>query len=227
MLALLLPILASAASITPTVGVEWQPFSRADLTWVDSELQSGMTVGEFDGFVNPALGAYGGVWIADQFAVLGSLGVAHLQNTSYSGDVFREQSWAVIRPAVDFRVAFLKRQPHVPSPWFFVGTFTDLAVIADVSNGYTESETESASQSADEDQNKLTGLGVRGGIGVDMHLTKHISLGVLYGISWYTNRLVEDPGHSTSSWLTSRAAILLAFEWPTPEKDSGDSKPVK
>ena len=42
----------------PSLGVDYVPFGRADLVWVDEEQSTGTRVGEFDGLIRPSLTPY-------------------------------------------------------------------------------------------------------------------------------------------------------------------------
>lgn len=201
----------------PFAGVEWVPLSRADLSWVDDGRTSGLGVGEFDGFVRPALTAYGGAWLGRRLGLSGGLGVARLQSTTWVGETYQQRHWGVVRPSIDLRVGLADRVVQRPVPWLVVGMYGDIPSSRDVSNGYSEEEQEVADQSAYEDRLRLGGLGGRLGLGIDYRVVEGVALGASYAVELHRSVLRTSDVGTVTSWLTARAALHVTFEWPGRE----------
>lgn len=209
---LLLVAVPAALAADPFAGLEFAPFSRADLTWVDEERTSGTGVGEFDGVVAPSLTAFGGAWLG-RFGLSGALGIARLQSTTWTGEVYRQRHWGVLRPSIDARWALTERALARPVPWLLVGAHGDVPSARDVSNGYTTEEQEAADVAAYEERLRLGGFGGRAGAGVDLRLREGLAIGALYAIEGHWGVIETDDASVVSSWVGSRAALLLQFEW--------------
>ncbi|MBW1881491.1 MAG: hypothetical protein JRJ84_24300 [Deltaproteobacteria bacterium] len=223
MLVWLLLALIPAHAVTPMAGVAWTPFSRSDLVWTDDGRTSGVGVGEFDGAVRPALTGFGGAWISRRVGLVGTLGVARLQSTTWVGDTYRQRHWGVVRPGMDLRVALSTREVGRPAPWAMVGVHGDIPSARDVSNGYTDDEQDQADDTAFVDRARLGGVGGRVGIGVDYRLREGIAVGAMWAAEYHRGVLRTDEANTVSSWVGADAALLLTFEWPArseePESD--------
>jgi hypothetical protein len=220
MLVWLLLALIPARAATPMAGVAWTPFARSDLVWVDDGRTSGVGVGEFDGMVRPALTGFGGAWISRRLGLVGTLGVARLQSTTWVGDTYRHRHWGVVRPGLDLRIALSGREVGRPAPWVLVGVHGDIPSARDVSNGYTDDEQEQADETAYVDRARLGGLGARVGLGVDYRLREGISVGAMWAAEWHRGVLRTDEANTVSSWVGADAALLLTFEWPRRPAES-------
>lgn len=204
----------AALAATPTAGLAFTPLSRADLAWVADERTSGTPVGEFDGFVDPALAAYGGVWLGDRFAVLGSLGVARLTSTTWDGETWRQRHWGVIRPGVDVRWAAMPRDAdHAIVPFLTLGGHGDIPSARDTSNGYSPEEAAQADETATIDRLRLGGVGGRLGAGVDWRPIPGIAVGAQYVVEARWATLRSSDATIASSWISSQVELLFAFEW--------------
>jgi len=211
--------LANAAlAVTPLMGVEWRPLSRADLNWLEDGRSSGLSVGEFDGTVNPALAAMGGVWWTPRVATLATLGVARLQNTTQVGKIVTQRHWGVIRPGIDVRWGLMQPAEKRPYPWLFLGMHGDIPSARDISNGYTKPEQKAADENATIERARLGGLGGRAGVGADYRPVPGVAFGIQYGLTWRRGVFQADDREAVTSWLSGEAAFLLAFEWPKTEK---------
>jgi hypothetical protein len=206
--------LSAARAATPIAGVAWTPLSRSDLVWVDESRTSGVAVGEFDGVVRPALAAFGGAWISNRVGLVGSLGVARLQSTTWSGDTWRQRHWGVFRPEVDLRISLTGRAVGRPSPWLFLGLYGDIPSARDTSNGYSEVEQDAADEDAWAERARLGGIGGRLGAGVDYRLREGLALGATWSLGYHRGFLQTSDMSVVSSWLATEAALLLTFEWP-------------
>ncbi|MBT3218196.1 MAG: hypothetical protein HN348_03825 [Proteobacteria bacterium] len=221
-------LLAAAAWAAPFFGLEYSPFSRGDLTWVDEDRTSGALVGEFDGLVRPNLQAFVGGWVGEYVALSGTFGVARLQNVTWVEDIYRQRHWGVLRPGFDVRIAPLKRQHRVPTLWFLLGCHGDIPSARDISNGYTDEEQEASDETALGERARLGGVGARVGVGVEQKIAPTISVGALYAVEWQRSVLESDDASAVSSWLSSRAALMLTFHWPgrkqTPSGQGDESE---
>lgn len=207
-------IVSAALAATPTVGVAWTPMSRADLSWVADERTSGTGVGEFDGVVDPALAAWGGVWLHDRWALVGGLGIARLTSTTWDGDTWRQRHWGVVRPSVDLRWAALKRDAaHPIVPFFDVGAHGAIPSARDTSNGYSAEEAEQADADASVDRLRLGGVGGRVGAGVDWRPRPGLALGAQYVVEARWATLRTNDATIVSSYISSQVELLVAFEW--------------
>ena len=209
-----MPGLNPVHAATPIAGVSWTPLSRSDLVWVDEGRTSGVAVGEFDGVARPALAAFGGAWVSERVGVVGSLGVARLQSTTWTGDTWRQRHWGVVRPEIDLRIALSTREVGRPAPWLFLGLYGDIPSARDVSNGYNEAEQEDADEDAWVERVRLGGLGGRLGAGVDYRLRDGLALGATWAVGYHRGFLQSTDTKVVSSWLATEASLLLSFEWP-------------
>ena len=208
---------ASAADIVPIGGVEFTPLSRGDLVWVDEGRTSGTGVGELDGSVKPALAAFGGAWFGPRIGVVGGLGVARLQSTTWAGETFQSQHWGVVRPSLDLRVGITRRVLKRPALWANLGVHGDIPSARNVSNGYTAEEQELADEDAYLERLRLAGAGARIGLGVDYRVSKGLAIGATYGLTWHRGVLRTNEANIVSSWLAGSASLLLTFEWEKPD----------
>ncbi len=203
----------AARAATPYAGLEWTPLGRADLAWVDT----GLVVGGSDGFARPDLLAYGGAWWSEHVGLHASLGVARLQTTSWSGEVYTQQHVGVVRPALDARIALLRRGDRRPIPWVLAGAHVDIPSARDVSNGYTPEEEEAADVTATEDRLRLGATGGRLGAGVDLGVLPFLRLGGQWALGWQRSLWrTGDPG-TVSSFLSAEAALLVEIQWERSE----------
>ena len=215
-------LVAAAWSATPFAGLEYQPLSRLDLTWVDDDRTSGVLAGEFDGAVAPSLQAFGGAWLSRRVGVVGSVGVARLTTTTWVEDTWRQRHWGVIRPAADLRVSLGSREPLRPSPWLYVGVHGDIPSARDTSNGYTEAEREVADEDAWVERARLGGVGGRLGVGLDYRVAPGVAVGARWGLLLHHGMLRTSEAQWVTAWFAADAALLLTFEAPKPRTGAED-----
>lgn len=211
-IAFLLACIAQAA--TPLVGLDFRPIGRGDLAWVDEGRTSGVAVGENDGLVHPNLSAYGGAWISDRTAIIGTLGIARLTNTTWAGDTFISRSWGVIRPGLSARWALRPRTESGPIPWLLVGAYGDIPSARDVSNAYSEAEQDAADASAAHDRGRLGGFGGRAGFGATAQIATGVHLGLSGSLTAHRGVLRDEDTRAVSAWLGGEASILFELTWP-------------
>lgn len=224
MLSVLISLLTpTAIGAAPFISAEYSPLSRGDLSWTAEAQGSGLLVGEFDGFVNPALKAHIGAWLNRSFAVSVTLGTARMLTTTWVDDIFHQQQWGVVRPGFDLRLAPWNTPPDLPRPWLSTGAYLDLASSRDVSNGYTDAEQEEAGGIAAGNINRLRGQGGRIGVGVDQRVLGGLSVGLLATTVWHRNAVITETTQTISTWTSGDVSLLLIFDWPpTSANTSGD-----
>lgn len=224
-------LLAAPASAEPstdaptaTLGLAWRPLSRADLMWTADGRTSGVAVGEFDGVVAPDLRPFAGVWLAGRWGLLGGLGFARLDATTWTGDTFRQRVWAVLRPELEARWTFWDRRDTRPTPFLLLAGYGDVPFARDTSNTFTEEEQDAADENATLERARLGGFGLRAGLGVDHELVDHLRVGFVTAFRWHQGVLRTSEATTTSSWMAVDAAITVAFEWPpTPDAPLAES----
>jgi hypothetical protein len=200
--------------LVPYAGVEFHPYSRQDAVWVDDSRTSGLSVGEFDGTVRPTLGGFVGTWIGDFVGLHLGLGVARLQTTTWVGETYQQRHWGVVRPSLEGRFAFIRREARWPIPWAILGVYVDIPSARDVSNAYSEDEQVAADETAQVERLTLWGVGGRAGLGVDYRLMPGIAVGAQFTLGLHQAILAGQDQTAVSSWLATEAAVLLIFEWP-------------
>ncbi len=213
MLSLLLASATWAAPIVPFAGVEFVPLSRSDLTWVAEERGTGRFVGEFDGAVRPNLQAFGGLWIGDYVGFSMGFGVARITTTRSDGEDTAQQHWGVFRPSLDARFTWMKRKLHRPVLWGFLGGYGDIPSVRNLSTDYTDEEAEAASASVQSERWLLGGAGGRTGAGIDYRLLPNLAIGASFGVELHWGVLRSEEISNTSTWVGTRASLLLTFEW--------------
>lgn len=220
--------LIAQALAEPRFEMRYVPLSRADLAWVADQRTTGTGVGEFDGFVDPALTALAGAWAGDHLGVMGSLGLARLTTTQWTGASWRQRHWGVLRPAVEARWAFGERGVGRPSAWASVGLHGDVPSARDTSNSYTPSEQQSADTAAYAERLRLGGFGGRAGFGVDWRLAGGLVIGADFGVEGHWGVLRSSESSTISSWLVTQPALHVGFEGKrrtTPSTASGGTLP--
>lgn len=211
---LLLLFAALSQAAEPYAGVEWRPLSRADLGWVLEDRTSGTGVGEFDGTVRPSLQAHAGMWLNERVSIGGSLGLARLQQTSASQDIWRRRHWAVLRPGVDLRLALAERAEQRAVPWVLLGAHVTLPSVREVSPGYTSEEQEAADRAAATERYRLGGFGGRVGAGAEYAITPGLAFAASYTVEWHRSWARSDDFASVGQWLAGEASLWLLFRWP-------------
>lgn len=209
---LLLSVLAHA--VEPLAGVAYSPLGRSDLAWLDDGRTTGLGVGEFDGVVRPQLSAFGGVWLSPRVGLVGSLGIARLQATTWVGETWTQRHWGVVRPEVDVRWTIVKRRVAFPVPWLVVGVYGDIPSARSTSNGWSRAEQRAADEVAAADRARLGGVGARIGVGADYRITPNVAIGATWSALWHHATVAGSEALTVSSWVASDASLLLTFEWP-------------
>ncbi len=223
MLALLLLLAQPAEAGRPFFGLEIKPLSRRDLVWVEEDRTSGTAVGEFDGTGTSVLSAFGGGWFNRYVGLQGSLGVALTQQRTDAGEVTRQRTIAVLRPALDVRLGWAEPKLRRPLPWVLVGGYGDIPISADVSNGYSEEEQAAADEAVLNERYRLGGGGGRVGFGVDLEVIQGLALGMVATIGLHRSGYAGGDPDFASLWLATDASLLLTYLWPERRKNRDEA----
>jgi len=199
---------------SPYMTFEWRPLSRGDLTVVEEQRTSGLLVSSVDGFARPQVQLDVGAWVTDNLAVQGSVGVARASVTTWTGTVYSQQHWGVVRPGFDLKLRPGRRTPGLPVPWALLGGHVDIPSSRDVSNGYTVEEQLDADDAADIDRVRLGALGARVGVGVEQRIVGGLSIGAQYAAQWQRSLFVRRDPVTIESQVFGEASLLLVFDWP-------------
>lgn len=208
-------LIATVFAATPVAGLSFTPLSRGDLVWVDDGRTTGLSVGEFDGIVRPALEPFGGVWF-EHVGLFGSLGVARATANSTTEETTIQQHRGVVRPALDLRFRLNTPQLQRPAAWLGLGMYGDISSARFTSTGFTAEEQQAANEQATFDRARLGGVGGRIGGGVDLALRDSLWIGATTHLRLHRGTLLSGDTVATSAWLGSEAAITATFVWPAP-----------
>jgi hypothetical protein len=216
----LIGLLATLVLAAPVAGLELRPLSRGDLAWVAEDRTSGVAVGEWDGFVRPSVQAFAGAWTRGRVGAVGTLGIARLATSTWSGEEVSRRAWMVVRPGAELRLRVgplpdpTDARPRSPRPWLLASAWGDIPAATDRSTSYTAEEQEAATASAAEERARLGGLGAAAGAAVELPIAEGLSLGARWAVGVHRGVLRSTAAVSVSTWTVADAALLLSFEWP-------------
>lgn len=219
----LLTTIALAGPAVPFGGLDWKPLGRSDLVWEGDTRSTGVLVGPFDGFLDPNLSAYGGVWLHPRLGLAGSLGVARVQNTSQTGDVQATRLWQSVRPELTLRWRLVPPTAQRPSVWVSLSGHAALATVRDRSNAYSKKEQTQADENAQREQAALTGGGGSFGAGMAYPLTEQLSVGGYYRFIYQRSATSADDATDLTSWVSAQAGFLFEL---TGLRSGQDNPPV-
>lgn len=204
-------LLASlAAHAGALVGVDWVPFGRGDLSWVEDGQLSGTSMSETDGLINGALTAWGG-WADEHNAVLLGLAGARLSTVTRSETLDAGTRVAAFRPSLDYRRYLRARTPGRPIAYANAGAYAMIPAAASWSNAYTEEEQEAMDTDAEATRARIGGWGGRLGGGVELGFENGLNLGLrYYGVVHQGRYSIED-ATTTSTFVYGEAAFVLSF----------------
>jgi hypothetical protein len=137
-----------------------------------------------------------------------------LQTTTWVGETYQQRHWGVVRPSLEGRFSFIRRENRWPIPWAILGVYVDVPSARDVSNAYSPEEQQAADETAEVERLTLWGFGGRVGAGVDYRILPGIALGAEFTLGLHQSVLAGQDQSAVSSWLATEAALLMIFEWP-------------
>lgn len=215
----ILALLAVAAAVEPMAGLELVPFSRADAVQVADGRQTGTGVGEFDGTVWPSMRAFGGAWVSERVGLTGTLGIARLTTTTWTGEAWQNRHVGVVRPGADMRFSLLKRSDDRPRPFIMAGLYGDLPSARNTSNAFSPEERDQARRDASVERARLGGMGGRAGMGVDLRVHRSVAVGFIWNVRYHRAVVRTTESTAVTGWLGSEAALTFALEWPKSKAD--------
>lgn len=196
------------------VGVDWVPFDRGDLAWVEDGELSGTLVGENDGLLVPSLTAWGG-WADRHNAALVGLAGARVLTTTTSGSSVTGSVVAALRPSVDYRRYLLPREPGHATCWVQAGGYGDIPAAKTWAEVSSDAEQEALDAADAETKARIGGWGLRAGGGASVAWDNGLSVGARYLGVFHRSSLVSDDGSRTTSTLTrGEVALELSFAFP-------------
>lgn len=210
MLWLLASLPAAAGAL---VGLDYVPFGRADLAWVDAGQLSGDLVGEFDGLSAPALSAWGG-WASGRHAALVGLGGARIATFTTTSGVVSGSMVAVLRPSADYRYYVVPVASRHPEAWVQAGAYGDIPAARTAAATTTDAEQEAIDAADSETQARLGGWGLRAGGGASVTWENGLGLGFRYMAVFHRSASVAEDVKTTSTLLTGEAALELSLRFP-------------
>ena len=202
-------LLASSAFAGALVGVDWVPFGRGDVAWVESQ-STGTLVGEFDGMLVPALTGFGG-WAGAHDAVLGGFGAASVSATSGVGLAGSGVRVGVVRPSVDYRRYLLGRDPGRATAYLQGGVYAAVPFARTWSDSFTEDEQAAQDVLAAETRAQLSGWGLRWGGGAEVTFESGLVLGARSLFVLHRSAQSTEDAWSASTLVRGEAALVLGF----------------
>ena len=161
-----------------TLGVDWTPFGRADLAWVEADQLSDTLVAATDGMLAPPLALHGGATTA-RHALLASLAMGRLGTTEATYDtegaiVSRSASHVMgVRLGADWRGYLSPRvlpgsgaRPRV-APYVQAGAYGVIPSARRADETWTEEEQAAQDGAAGADRARIGALGGRAGGGAE------------------------------------------------------------
>lgn len=198
------------ALAAPYVGVDYVPFGRQDIAWVEEGQLSGSLVGEGDGLVQPELTAWGGA--AGKYdAVLFGLGIARISTSIYVEDEYTTSYAATVRPSVDYRRYLAPRNSGSAVGFMQVGTYGLIPAAGTYSDTYTRSEQNDADQAAQELRARIGGFGFRAGGGAEVGWGSGLTLGARYLFVFHRTQALGEDNFTVSTLVHGEAALILGF----------------
>jgi hypothetical protein len=200
----------SEAFAAPYFALDYVPFGRQDLAWVDGGFETGSLVGEFDGLVDPSLTAQaGGVW--DQSALLFGLGVAWSSTTVRAGNDLSRAHAGTVRPSIDYRHYLRDREVGHADGFAQLGAYGLIPGAAIKSEAFSNDEQDDADTEAEELRSRLGGFGVRAGIGADISWESGLTLGARYLVVAHRGAAKVANSTTTSLLIYGEAGLFVGF----------------
>lgn len=206
-------LLATSAMAVPVMGVEWVPFSRGDLAWVQEERTTGTGMGEFDGLLVAPLRFRAG-WDWGRWTLLGGLALARTTDTLWVGTNYSQTHAGALRLSADTRWTPVLPAGPGPVAWLEGGLWGDIPSARDISDTYTAEEQASADETASTVRKTLGGAGIRVGPGFTWAVRDGLSLGAAFHLNLFRGQSLTDTSLMVSTLSWSEAALLLEARFP-------------
>jgi len=198
------------------MGLDYVPFGRADLVWIDEDQSTESMVGAFDGLVRPPLTFYAG-WGGRRTAWLGGLGLARVSTVTWDGEGYRRLSATGARLEGDFQGYLRDRTAeggeHRAVPWLGAGIFGVIPQARDSADAFSAEEQADADEGSRALKGRIGGVGGRVGAGAEVALVEGLSLGARYHVMMQRSSVGSEDS-LTVSWLTwGEAALRVQMEF--------------
>lgn len=220
---LLLASLSSAALAGPwagTVGVDWVPFGRADLAWIESDQLTDTLVAQTDGMLAPPLLFEAGA-TTSRDAVLGSLGFARIGTTTVTRDAdgnatsYASQHVLGLRLGADYRRYLRPRVMPGSGDAASVAPFLQAGIDGVIPSARRTDDTWTAEeQSAQDDaagaqRAAIGAVGGRAGGGGELCWDNGLCVGVRGFFTLYRTQVVGEGFKSVSTIVSFEPALSL------------------
>ena len=203
-------IASLSAQAGALLGVDWVPFGRGDLAWVQDGELSGTGVAETDGLISGALTAWGGWADAHNAALLGIAG-ARLTTASSSDTLDEGTTVAAFRPSLDYRRYLHARAPGHVNAYGTVGIYGVFPAAKSWSNTYTTEEQTAMDTASAATRAQISGYGLRLGGGAELLFDNGLSIGARYLGVVHQSNATMDTTTTTSTFFYGEAAFVLGF----------------
>lgn len=220
LLAALTALPAHAGDWHGVVGVDWVPFGRADLAWVEADQLSGELVSATDGMLSPPLYLEGGLASAHDAVVLG-LGLARVGTTTTTYDsegelVARSGAHVMgLRVGADYkrflRARVLPRsgQEAAVAPFVQGGAYAVIPSASKYDDAWTAEEQSAQDEDAGAERARIGAVGARLGGGADLCWDVGLCLGVRGLLVGHRTQAVGEGFRTVSTLFTFEPALSL------------------
>lgn len=203
-------LLSHLARADILLGVDYAPFGRGDLAWIEDGQLSGNLVGELDGLLVPSLTAWGG-WADRWNAALFGLAGARVATLTTDGGSTTGSALAALRPSVDYRRYLAPRDPGGAAAWVQLGAYGVIPGARTLADTSSDAEQEALDAADAETRARIGGWGLRLGGGASVAWDNGLSLGARYLGVLHRSSMVSEEVRTTSTWLRGEAALELSF----------------
>jgi hypothetical protein len=205
-----LALLASPAMAEPIVAVDYVPFSRADLVWLEESRTSGTGVGEFDGLIKPSLTPWVGVRGA-HWTGMGTLGAARIATVTTNSTGRHISSNAGVRLG-----ASLQRnlgEWETAQAWIGMGAWGVIPFSKDRNDAYSEAQAAEADFNSSTNRARIGGMGARAGGGVDFPLLPAAQIGFHTHLVAHTGVSFTETStqYSVLTWVETALRLQVAL----------------
>jgi len=206
----LLGFLSVPAMGEPVLAVDYVPFSRADLVWVEEDWTSGTGVGEFDGLLKSSLTPWIGIrkeaWTG--LATIGAARIATITNRE-DGRHLYARSGLRLGLAAQRNIG----EWETARPWLGLGASVVIPFARDQADSYSSAESAEAEFNDSADRARIGGLGARAGGGVDLPITNGAHLGihthlVTHAAASFTETSTQ---YSLLTWMETALRLEIAL----------------